>query len=286
VALPVRRCAGALDDPDVRRQLAGEGIRIPERTVAVAALHSTTTDTVTLDGAGTPGEVGAVLQRLGDDLARAGRAAGRVSCRALPGAPDGDARTAATHVRTRAPDWAEPAPEMGPACNEAFVAGPRWLTESLDLRGRVFQHSYEAPSDQQRAILGAILNARVGVAHWINSQYYFATVDPQRFGAGDKSTHNGLGEVGVITGASGDLGIGLPWQALAGRESQVGTAEALHEPLRLTVVLCAATEAIDAVLADGPAVAQLAANGWMTIIPLDPVRVVLARGAHDVTAAG
>jgi uncharacterized protein len=265
-----RLLAAALNDPMVREQLAGIGIRIPAGTVAVAALHNTTTDVVTLDEVRASGRAAEVLARLRQDLARAGRAAAAERCRALPGAPSAGQERAAAHVAVRALDWAEPAPEMGLVGNAAFVAGPRWLTETLDLRGRVFLHSYDPRTDPERTILHTILNAPVVVAQWISSQYYFSSVDPQRFGAGDKSTHNVIGDLGVVTGAAGDLRIGLPWQALARRESEAGTARSMHEPLRLSVVLYSDTQSVDGVLADSPDVAQLVGNGWLTLVAIDP----------------
>ena len=265
-----RLLASALNDPIVREELAGVGIRIPAGTVAVAALHNTTTDVVTLDEVRASGRAAEVLAQLRRDLARAGRAAAAERCRSLPGAPSGDEERAAAHVTVRALDWAEPAPEMGLVGNTAFVAGPRWLTESLDLRGRVFLHSYDPRTDPERTILHTIVNAPVVVAQWINSQYYFSSVDPQHFGAGDKSTHNVIGDLGVITGAAGDLRIGLPWQAVAQRESQAGTAESMHEPVRLSVVLYSDTESVDGVLANSPEVAQLVGNGWLTLLAIDP----------------
>jgi hypothetical protein len=280
-----RILAAALNDRQVRTALTAEGMVIPEDTVAVAALHNTTTDVVTVDdlplGSGRAGDA---LDRLRADLAHAGRATSMERLHTLPGGSGTtDAARAASSVLGRALHWAEPAPEMGLAGNAAFVAGPRWLTDALDLQGRVFLHSYDPATDPQRQVLHTIVNAPVVVAQWINSQYYFSSVDPGTFGAGDKSTHNVIGGLGVITGAAGDLRIGLPWQAIAGDEAQAGTAEALHQPLRLTVVLYASRQSIDAVLADSPEVARLAANEWITIMSLDPASGDVHRLAPSLT---
>lgn len=174
------------------------------------------------------------------------------------------------HLAARSHDWAEPTPEWGLAGNAAFIAGPRWLTDSLDLQGRVFLHSYDPAADSRLQVLHTIVNAPVVVAQWINSQYYFATVDPVRFGAGDKSTHNVVGDFGVMTGAAGDLRLGLPWQAVADREDRAGTAGSVHEPLRLAVVLYADPGDIDTVLLDSPHVARLIGNGWITLVAVVP----------------
>ena len=264
-----RLLASALNDWEVREQLQESGIRIPEGTVAVAAMHNTTTDVVTIDPAQPFGPAHEALEQLRGDLAAAGAAAAAERCQNLPGAPKESGR-ALQHASARSLDWAEAAPELGLLGNAAFVAGPRWLTEAMDLRGRVFLHSYEPEQDLDRSILRAIVNAPVVVAHWINSQYYFSAVDPERFGSGDKTMHNVVGDLGVVSGAAGDLRIGLPWQALVAQERDAGTAASLHEPLRLTVALYAATAAVDAVLADSPDVALLIANGWLTMVAIDP----------------
>jgi len=43
------------------------------------------------------------------------------------------------------------------------------------------------------------------VTQWINTQYYFATVDNAVYGSGSKVTHNPVGNVGVYQGNDGDL---------------------------------------------------------------------------------
>ena len=49
-------------------------------------------------------------------------------------------------------------------------------------------------------------------------EYLASSVDPVALGSGDKTTHNPVGDVGVLTGAHGDLRVGLPWQALFARD--------------------------------------------------------------------
>ena len=75
------------------------------------------------------------------------------------------------------------------------------------------------------------------VAHWINMQYYFSTVDPDVFAAGDKTVHNIVAGVGVTEGAGGDLKVGLPLQSLFVED------RAFHEPLRLLTVVEAPLDA-------------------------------------------
>jgi hypothetical protein len=79
------------------------------------------------------------------------------------------------------------------------------------------------------------------------------------FGGGNKLIHNVVGGVGVVEGNGGLLRPGLPFQS-------VHDGEALrHEPLRLSVVVEAPTEAIRAILDRHPGVRALFDNGWLSL---------------------
>ena len=84
-----------------------------------------------------------------------------------------------------------------------FIIGPRSITAEHDLEGRAFLHStYVAEqSDPDGVALETIMTAPLVVAQWISAQYYFSTVDPGVFAAGDKMLHNPVGGVGVIVGS-------------------------------------------------------------------------------------
>ena len=162
---------------------------------------------------------------------------------------------AAIHGRSR--DWSQVRPEWGLAGCAAFIAGPRDTTRAMDLGGRVFLHAYDWRADDGFATLELIMSAPLVVASWINLQYYGSTVDNAAFGAGDKVLHNVVGTLGVLEGNGGDLKAGLPLQSLHDGRRFV------HEPLRLTTVLTAPTNAIDAVLAKHPSVSALVDHGWL-----------------------
>jgi uncharacterized protein YbcC (UPF0753/DUF2309 family)/formate hydrogenlyase subunit 3/multisubunit Na+/H+ antiporter MnhD subunit len=256
-----RVMAAILNDSRVRRRLAADhGIHLPSSTAAVPALHNTTTDEVQID----PRDVPTSHADLVGDLRRWVQVARR-ACAAereldLPGRAG---------VHRRAADWAEPQPEWGLAGNAAFVIGPRRMTKGLNLRGRVFLHSYEPGLDVDGSILELLLTAPMVVTQWINNQYYFATVDPERFGAGDKTTHNVVGDYGVVSGAGGDLRVGLPWQAVYAEQPGSGALPA-HEPLRLHVVVYADPAEIRQVLESHREVADLVANEWIALAAIDP----------------
>ncbi len=197
----------------------------------------------------------------------------------LPGhVPGGDT---ARDVARRAQDWAQPFPEWGLAGAAAMVVGPRSLTRGAHLDGRVFLHSYEPAHDPDGTLLGQLLSAPVVVAHWISSQYRLSTAAPDVLGAGDKTTHNVVGDVGVLSGAHGDLRTGLPWQAvhaadpsLLGRRGGPGAGrdvpEARHEPLRLLVVVHAAAAVVEQALGRDRGLVDLVDNGWVRLVVSDP----------------
>ena len=95
------------------------------------------------------------------------------------------------------------------------------MTAGRYLEGRSFLHTYDASHDPDGKVLETIMTAPLVVAHWISAQYYFSTVDPEAFGAGDKLLHNVVGDVGVIYGESGDLRVGLRSKARTSEPSGI-----------------------------------------------------------------
>lgn len=251
-ATNARAVAALLNDHAVRDGLRERGLAIPADTWFCGAVHETTTDDVTvLDGhlapAGHRAELAELEQRFRVAAERqlAARAAN------LPGV--------SARVRDRGRDWAQPRPEWGLAANAAFVIAPRSTTAGLDLGGRAFLHSYDAANDPDGATLEAIMTAPLVVGHWISSQYYFSTVDPDHHGAGDKLLHNPVGTIGVVSGASGDLRVGLPLQS-----THVGRT-AHHQPLRLLAVIEADLMTIEAIIARNPVLQRLVSGSWIRI---------------------
>lgn len=263
-----RTLAAILNDDEVRAELRARGIAIGEGTWFGAAEHDTTTDEVALlDAHRAPDSHRDALDRLAADLAVAGERAAAERMTRLPGGLGRDrdagtatAKRAARRARRRAGDWAQTRPEWGLARNAAFVVGPRDLTRGVDLEGRTFLHSYDAAADSAGVALETILTAPMVVAHWINAQYYFSTVDPEVFGAGDKALHNPVAGVGVLSGAGGDLQVGLPWQSVAAPDGLY------HEPLRLLAVVQAPLERLDAVIARNPILQHLFGGRWVHLV--------------------
>ena len=247
-----RVAAALLDDPDVRRGLVARGITIPDGTWFVPAVHDTVTDEVQLlDLVDVPASHRQLLPRLQGDLAAAGAAVAAGRAEGLPG---GGA------VAARGGDPAQVRPEWGLAGCSTIVVGPRSLTAGVDLGGRAFLHSYEAGSDPEGAVLETILTAPVVVAHWITSQYLFSALDPEALGAGDKLLHNPVGAIGVVTGAAGDLRVGLPRQSTAIGDRRV------HEPLRLLVVVDAPRDRVEAIVARNEVLRTLLDGSWVHLV--------------------
>mgnify|MGYP001482378207 CR=1 FL=1 len=128
----------------------------------------------------------------------------------------------------------------------------------LELRknvGMVFQQYNLFP---HKTTLENVMMAPMLVASWINLQYYASTVVPGLYGAGNKLLHSVVGgHVGVIEGNSPQLRIGLPEQSLRDGE------KLHHEPLRLTVVIDAPRERIEAIIERQPVVADLINHRWL-----------------------
>ena len=263
-----RLLAGLLNDRPLRAELAKRGIAIPEGTLFIAGLHNTTTDEVTLfeDVEVPPSHVEAVAE-LARHLHEAGDAARAARAPSL--SPDlaaaGPVRLL-RELRTRANDWAQTRPEWGLAGNAAFIAAPRARTAGLDLQGRAFLHDYHWADDPDLAVLELIMTAPLVVANWINLQYYASTVDPVRYGCGNKLLHNVVGgHVGVFEGNGGDLRIGLPWQSVHDGE------HFQHVPLRLHAFIEAPADAIGTILGRHARLRALVEHGWLHLFRLPEV---------------
>jgi len=260
-ATSARAACAILNRQPVRAMLAERGIVIPDTTHFVAAEHDTATDAFSFyDLHLVPERHRRAVEALRGDLDRAGAALAAERLADLdPGADDEPVDA----VRHRSADWAELQPEWGLARNASFVVGPRAMSTGVDLHRRAFLHSYDPGVDPDGRALETILTAPMVVAHWINMQYYFSTVDPEVFAAGDKAVHNIVAGVGVTEGAAGDLKVGLPLQSLFTGD------HAFHEPLRLLTVVEAPITRIDEVIARNPVLRELFDGQWVHLAARD-----------------
>ncbi|PSQ97369.1 MAG: DUF2309 domain-containing protein [Bacteroidetes bacterium SW_9_63_38] len=251
----------------VRDELRERGIDIPEDTVFLAGQHNTTTDGITLfvddDNPPVPEER---LDQLRQDLAAAQEGATAERVNTMNATVDtGRAQASVYETERRAADWAETRPEWGLAGNASFIIGPRRLTEDLDLDGRAFLHSYDWDKDEDGTALENIMTGPLVVGEWINTQYYFSTVDNAAYGSGSKVTHNVTGNLGIVQGNGGDLMTGLPLQSL-----QIDDEHPVHRPIRLLGVIQAPKTRVDAILDRHASLADLLDNEWILLTVMDP----------------
>ncbi|MDN4164441.1 DUF2309 domain-containing protein [Cytophagales bacterium LB-30] len=253
--------AAILNSTLVREGLKKEGMPIPEKTIFLACVHDTTTDEIHIfNEYDVPSNRAQELADLKKSLEKAGSAT-RLERALRMGLKE--AKKPEALLLSRSKDWSQVRPEWGLAGCSAFVVAPRERTRNMDLGGRSFLHSYDWKKDTDFSVLELIMTAPMVVTSWINLQYYGSTVDNEKLGAGNKVLHNVTAGIGVLEGHSGDLRVGLPMQSVHDGEKYQ------HEPLKLTVIIEAPTEAMNSVLMKHDSVRQLCDNGWIHLWALN-----------------
>jgi hypothetical protein len=260
--------AAMANRPAVRDGLRGRGIDLPATTWFVAAEHNTCDDGIEwYDLAAVPERFQAALDTLVRQLAEACRAHAAERCRRLASAPERPSPwRGRQHVLGRASDLSQARPELGHATNAAAFIGRRAMSRGLFLDRRVFLISYDPTTDLEGSIAEGILLAAGPVGAGIALEYYFSSVDNQRFGCGSKITHNITGLFGVMEGADSDLRTGLPWQMVE-----------IHEPMRLLVVVEQTPAVLSAILERQPPLQELIGNAWIVLAAKDPATGAIAQ---------
>lgn len=252
--------AEVLNNKEVRAALQKENIFIPVKTIFLACLHDTTSDDLTIfNDCEVPSEKQSTLKELKKWLLLAG-----VSSRAERAIRLNSTKTNSyKFILERTKDWSQVRPEWGLAGCSSFIIASRERTKGINFEGKSFLHSYNWRTDQNYAVLEAIMTAPMIVTSWINLQYYGSTVDNKNYGSGNKTLHNVTSGIGVLEGYSGDLRVGLPFQAIHdGKNYQ-------HEPLKLNVIIEAPTEEISKVIEKHEMVKNLCDNGWIHLHAMD-----------------
>ncbi|GCC52750.1 DUF2309 domain-containing protein [Chryseotalea sanaruensis] len=253
--------AAILNSREVRAGLLKENIFIPIETIFLACLHNTTTDEVTIYNENdVPADRVQELNQLKHSLIRAGQTSRAERITRLNPKKVSNIDKA---ILQRSKDWSQTRPEWGLAACSAFVVAPRDFTRGIDFGGSSFLHSYDWQMDQNFSVLELIMTAPMIVTSWINLQYYASTVDNRVFGSGNKTLHNVTAGVGVLEGFSGDLRVGLPWQAIHDGENYQ------HEPVRLNVIINAPLYAMNAILEKHKSVRVLCDNNWIHLLAMD-----------------
>jgi uncharacterized protein YbcC (UPF0753/DUF2309 family) len=245
--------AKILNTPIIRENLAKEGIDIPKDTVFLAAQHNTTDDSVEIFS---DGKREYDLKEIQADLEKAKQMNNlyRLQTFSNSNSPD-----------YRVDDWSEVRPEWGLAGNSSFIIAPRAFTKNLDLGSRSFLHSYNYWEDESSSSLETIMTAPMIVTQWINSQYYFSTVNNVNFGSGSKITHNVMGTCGVVQGNSSDLMTGLALQSVNSTDD-----ENYHTPVRITNYIYAPMDKVKAIVDKHEMLQTLIGNEWIKLVVIDP----------------
>jgi len=253
--------AAMANRPEVRKLLIGQGIIIPDDCWFVGGQHDTCSDAMTwYDLEEIPLALRKHFEHFRAYIRRAQEMSAHERCRRFYSV-ERSASPAQTfqHVTLRAHDLSQVRPEFGHASNAAAVIGRRALTQGLFLDRRVFLISYDSTYDPEGSILETILLTAGPVGAGINLEYYFSTIDNERFGCGTKVPHNITGLFGVMEGTSSDLRTGLPKQMVE-----------IHEPMRLQILVEAKTSVLEQIYARQESLRELIGGGWVHLCTKDP----------------
>jgi uncharacterized protein YbcC (UPF0753/DUF2309 family) len=269
--------AKILNKQEIRSELAKRGINIPDSTLFIGAEHNTTTDDFEFyDYELKTSEQRKLLADLQESLVQAKKENNAIRKLSFLSSRESESNinqdveiksdnTLAASIERRSMDWSEVRPEWGLAGNTSFIIGPRHLSKGLDLSNRAFMHSYDWTQDSNGLLLETIMTAPMVVTQWINSQYYFSTVDNVNFGSGSKITHNIVGNFGVMQGNASDLYTGLALQSVMSADDEL-----YHRPLRLRVFIFSPIDRVKKIISKNTVLQNLFYNEWIRLVVLDP----------------
>jgi uncharacterized protein YbcC (UPF0753/DUF2309 family) len=247
--------------PAVRAGLRGKGVVIPEDTWFLGGYHDTCSDDIEFfDLDRMPEDHAGDFSRARASLDRARALSAHERARRFEAAPWGiDAEAGLRHAQERAEHLGEPRPEYGHCTNAVAFVGRRQTTRGLFMDRRAFLVSYDALQDPANEALARVLGAVIPVCGGINLEYYFSTVDNERYGSGTKLPHNISGLIGVMNGYQSDLRTGLPLQTVE-----------IHEPVRILFVVETTPTRLMPVIHANAELAEFVENRWIRLSTLDP----------------
>lgn len=249
------------NNPEVRILLRERGIFLPEDTWFLGAYHDTCSDDVDyFDVDLMPSSHISDLIKLRAKVDEARARAAHERTRRFENFDQGRSIYAALrHVKSRSVHLGEPRPEYGHCTNAVAVVGRRSTTQGLFLDRRSFLISYDVTNDPEDRYLAAVLGAVIPVCGGINLEYYFSTVDNERYGCGTKLPHNISGLLGVMNGYQGDLRTGLPLQTVE-----------IHEPVRILFVIETTPDRLIKVVHANPLLKEFVENRWIRVSIIRP----------------
>ncbi len=253
--------AAIANRPEIRKRLKERGLDINDNTWFLGSSHNTCDEKmVWYDTDLIPEKLQTAFKTLKQEVYEASQWSAHERCRRLASAPhDSDKETALKHIIGRSHDISQARPELGHATNAICFIGRRSATQGAFFDRRIFLISYDPSTDPEGYLLEKLLLANGPVGAGISLEYYFSTVDNERYGSGSKVTHNVNGLLGVMDGSSGDLRTGLPRQMIE-----------IHEAMRLQIVVEHSIEILTRIYTDQPAIQELVGNGWILLTAKDP----------------
>ncbi len=256
-----RAFAAMANRPQVRQLLAQRNIVIPDDCWFVGTQHDTCSDEIIwYDIDVIPAHFQTAFSDFQTKVLQGRDSAAHERCRRLLSRNHPNSTAAAlAHVQQRSADLSQVRPEFGHATNAFAVIGRRALTQGLFLDRRAFLISYDPTQDADGKILEGILLTAGPVGAGINLEYYFSTINNERFGCGTKIPHNITGLFAVMEGASSDLRTGLPRQMIE-----------IHEAMRLQIIVEAKTSVLEQIYGRQPSLQELIGGGWVHLSAKDP----------------
>lgn len=258
---------------EVRELLRERGIQLPEDAWFVGSYHDTCSDEMKyFDVDLMPAAHGADFAKFRSQMDDARARSAHERTRRFDSFDNKKSVSAALrHVQERSEHLAEPRPEYGHCTNAVAFVGRRSTTQGLFMDRRSFLISYDASNDAQDKYLASLLGAVIPVCGGINLEYYFCTVDNERYGCGTKLPHNITGLVGVMNGYQGDLRTGLPLQTVE-----------IHEPVRILFVVETTPERLLRVIHASSVLTEFLENRWIRLAVIDPEtgKIQIYRGDH------
>jgi uncharacterized protein YbcC (UPF0753/DUF2309 family) len=256
-----RAFAQMANDPEVRALLKDIGINISPDVYFLGAFHDTCTDNISyMDLDLLPETHKDIFQRVSCNLIKASQLNALERSRRFVNAKMKSPTDALNHVESRAFNIAEPRPEYGHSTVAMCVIGKRDLTKNLFMDRRSFLISYDPATDPEGEILLGVMAAAVPVCANISLDYFFSSVDSEKYGCGSKLPLNVTSLMGVMTGSSSDLRIGLAEQMVE-----------IHEPMRIVIVYETTVEIMDSILSKSKKLNNLINNFWIRTVLIHPL---------------